>query len=94
MMSADESRVGSASKRRKGKFYVMEVAPASDFRYDLLNDQTLFSGGPPIFVPPPGQRGFRNYPETPVFRFDGRITCDFELYSFYWFISDRMKTRS
>jgi hypothetical protein len=83
---------GRIHKKRKRKFYVIEAAPASDFSYDLLNDQTLFSDGPPIFVPPPGQRGFRNYPETPVFRFNGRNTRDFEVYSFYWFISDRMKT--
>jgi hypothetical protein len=45
-------------------------------------------------VPPDGRRGFRNYPDVPVFVSDkrlGRIHWDFENYCGYWFISDRMK---
>jgi hypothetical protein len=46
-------------------------------------------------VPPRGRRGFRNYPELPVFLCDpklGRIHRDFEGYSGYWLISDAMKS--
>jgi Protein of unknown function (DUF1629) len=79
------------------RFYAVrfQVGPrGSGFR--LLNDERLFSsGGPLTFVQPPGQRGFRNYPETPVFLADsklGRTHRDFEGYSGYWFISDHMKS--
>ena len=78
------------------RFYAVrfQVGPrGSGFR--LSNDERLFSsGGPLTFVRPPGQRGFRDYPETPVFLADsklGRTHRDFEGYSGYWFISDRMK---
>jgi hypothetical protein len=76
-------------------FYIMTgttTARASGFK--LLNERTLFHGGPPIFAPPPGRRGFRDYPEPPVFLADarlGRIDREFEEYCGYWFVSDRMK---
>jgi hypothetical protein len=35
--------------------------------FKLQNGETLFHRGPPIFVPPDGRRGFRNYPDVPVF---------------------------
>jgi hypothetical protein len=63
--------------------------------FRLLNGERLFKGGPPTFVPPRGRRGFRNYPELPVFLCDpklGRIHRDFEGYSGYWLISDAMKS--
>jgi uncharacterized protein DUF1629 len=63
--------------------------------FKLLNGETLFHGGPGIFVPPPGRRGFRNYSVMPVFLCDkrlGRIDRDFEEYCGYWLITDRMKT--
>ena len=78
------------------KFYLVRhrvVSNASGFK--LQNGKTLFHGGPPIFVPPDGRRGFRDYPDVPVFISDkrlGRIHWDFEEYCGYWFISDRMKT--
>lgn len=46
-------------------------------------------------VPPEGRRGFRDYPEIPVFLSDpklGRIERDFEVYCGYWFISDKMRS--
>jgi hypothetical protein len=84
----------SSAKKRK-YYFVTTGRAAKGTGYRLLNGSELFGGGPPIFVPPPGQRGFRNYPETPVFLADarlGRIHRDFEINTGYWFISDRMKT--
>ena len=60
-----------------------------------LNEKDLFGSGARIFVPPPGQRGFRQYPARPKFLADpkvGRVHRDFEELHDYWFISDRMKT--
>lgn len=87
---------GSAHQGRKRKLYmVTKRSSGGVFGYELSNNQTLFSGGPCIFLPPPGNRGFRNYPEMPVFIAGGkrgqRTGRDFEQYSVYWFISDRMK---
>lgn len=62
--------------------------------FKLSNGPELFRGGPPIFVPPQGRRGIREYSETPVFLADprrGRIDRDFEIDTGYWLISDRMK---
>jgi hypothetical protein len=87
------SATGRSAKMRK--FYIVSYTRATRASgFELLNGRALFQGGPPIFVPPPGHRGFRDYPETPVFLSDprlGRIDRDFEEYCGYWFISDRMK---
>jgi Protein of unknown function (DUF1629) len=86
-------KAGRSAKKRK--FYIVTYTVATRATgFKLLNGRTLFHGGPPIFVPPPGRRGFRDYPETPVFLCDarlGRTNRDFEEYCGYWFISDRMK---
>src|ERR1700722_3628874 len=91
-------RATPSTRRRvmRRRFYAVrfQVGPrGSGFR--LLNGERLFDGGPSTFVPPLGQRGFRDYPETPMFLADpklGRTHRDFEGYSGYWFISDRMKS--
>jgi hypothetical protein len=79
----------------KRKFYVVTgVISTRGGGLELLNGETLFHGNPPIFVPPPGRRGFRDYPVAPVFLSDkklGRTDWDFEGYCGYWLISDRMK---
>jgi len=83
------------SPTKKKKFYFVTTARATKGTgYRLLNGSELFREGPPIFVPPPGRRGFRSYRETPVFLCNprlGRIDRDFEIDTGYWFISDRMK---
>lgn len=86
------SKSPPAPSKRRRKFYIVEPLPAADFYYSLSNKQALFAGGPPFFMLPEGGRGFRDYPEIPVFLFYGKTSRDFELFSFYWFISDRMKT--
>jgi hypothetical protein len=81
---------------RKRKFYIIgsgRVSRASGF--EVLNGDRLFKVGPHTFLPPPGCRGFRDYPERPVFLADpklGRIHRDFEEYSGYWFVSLKMKS--
>jgi hypothetical protein len=84
---------GSPPKRA---FYSVATARGSrGAGFRLLNGPELFRGGPPIFVPPPRRRGFRDYAEAPVFLADprlGRIDRDFEIDTGYWFISDRMKS--
>jgi hypothetical protein len=86
---------GTRRTAKRRTFYIMTgttTARASGFK--LLNERRLFHGGPAIFVPPPGRRGFRDYPELPVFLSDvrlGRNDRDFEEDCEYWFISDRMK---
>ena len=81
-------------KRRK--FYRVtrkHVARGSGF--ELLNGAALFTEHPKALLPPLGQRGFREYPEMPVFLADARLGLihrDFEEYSGYWFISDGMRT--
>jgi hypothetical protein len=86
---------GTGRSAKKRKFYMVSYTMATRASgFKLLNARTLFQGGPPIFVPPPGERGFRAYPETPLFLCDarlGRTNRDFEEYCGYWFISDRMK---
>jgi hypothetical protein len=83
--------VPGAGRVKKRKFHIVTnsiVSRASGF--ELLNERTLL----PFLKPPPGRRGFRDYPETPVFFCDpraGRTNWDFEEYCGYWFISDRMK---
>jgi hypothetical protein len=45
--------------------------------------------------PPPGRRGFRDYPEAPCFLFDkgvGRLPQDLEEVGNYWLVSDRTKS--
>jgi hypothetical protein len=84
------------SSAKKRKFYYVTTARATrGTGFRLLNGPELFRGGPSIFVPPPGRRGFRSYSETPIFLSDsrlGRIHRDFEINTGYWFISDRTKT--
>src|SRR5258708_26827701 len=60
----------------------------------LLNEDEVFRDGPGILSPPEGRRGFRDYPVTPIFLADeksGRIDRDFEIYSGYWLITEKMK---
>jgi hypothetical protein len=80
---------------KKRSFYLMCDQRATRAPgYELANRKTLFRDGPPIFVPPLGRRGFRDYPETPLFRFDtriGRPVQDFHEFCGFWFVSDRTK---
>jgi len=83
-------------KLKERKFYIVRKKVAHRaFGFQLLNKKTIFDAGPHIFVPPQGKRGFRQYPESPIFLSDpklGRIHWDFEEYCGYWFISEKTKS--
>ena len=96
--TADQSsspRQPAKGARKKRRRYIVTVKTGDKgMGFELLNDKALFADGPKLVAPPPGQRGFRQYPEPPLFRADpklGRIDWDFEEYVGYWLISDRMK---
>jgi hypothetical protein len=88
-----ERAAGRARKKRR--FYIVyPKVTGRGLGYRLLNADTLLVDGAAIITPLPGRRGFRNYPETPVFLADpkdGPIDWDFRTYSAYWLISDAMK---
>jgi len=86
----------SSRRPKQRKFYIVSgkkaISRASGF--ELHNEEALFQGRLPIFVNSPGPRGFRDYPEVPLFIADkrrGRIHWDLEEFANCWFISDRMK---
>jgi Protein of unknown function (DUF1629) len=61
--------------------------------FALENEAKLLQGRP-ILGPDPGKRGFPPYPEMPRIVIDrklGRAPTDFEEYSEYWLVSDRLK---
>jgi hypothetical protein len=82
---------------KRPKFYrITEKTVGRGSGFELLNGRALFREHPKALPPPRalhpplGQRGFREYPEMPVFLVGAQIR-DFAEYSGYWFISDRMK---
>jgi hypothetical protein len=90
---ADTTRRESRSSARK--FYKM----GPDFGFDdaagfeIENEARLLQGMR-ILGPPPGRRGFPNYPAPPRVLIDerlGRPLLDLEQYSEYWLISGRAK---
>jgi hypothetical protein len=86
------ARAEHANKARQ--FYVVSHIWVRRFGFEFLNEEAVFAGGPPIFAPVPSGRGFRDYPEAPLFLADakkGRIDRDFEPFDGYWLISERLK---
>jgi hypothetical protein len=74
-----------------------EIAPDWRLRraagFVLENESRLLQGRS-ILGPEPGKRGFPPYPEPPRILIDlklGRAPTDFEQYSEYWLVSDRLK---
>src|SRR5277367_4173179 len=62
---------------------------------ELMNEVALFPRGARIFQTPEGRRGFLQYTEAPLFRFDprfGRAMTDMEPLHGFWLVSDRAKT--
>jgi hypothetical protein len=79
-------------RKRQRKFYVIEDALAGNFPY-RHSDGRIFADGTSLLHRPKEGRGFQRTVETPTFRFIGRQPQrDFWRFTFYWFISDRMKT--
>jgi hypothetical protein len=61
----------------------------------LLENRLSLAPDEKALRPPPGRRGFRDYPEVPRFLFDkklGRLPRDLELFGNYWLVSDRTKS--
>ena len=96
-MSIEETKPAAHGRApRKRKFFIVDASTASRASgFELTNGANLFTRGPPILCPPDGRRGFRDYPELPVFVADpkrGRLHWDLEVYSGYWFVSEQMKS--
>lgn len=60
----------SRSRTRKRKFYTLSARYGMGFR--LLNGDRLFAGGP-WSLWSRGERGFREYPEAPIFLADAKL---------------------
>jgi Protein of unknown function (DUF1629) len=98
MMAARNSR-GTAGRTPKSiprSFFL--VTPNWRFRttagFAFENESALLLKGQITLRPEPGRRGFPDYPEPPRIVIDpklGRHPSDFEEYSGYWLISDRLK---
>jgi hypothetical protein len=61
----------------------------------LLENRLSLAPDEKALRPPPGRRGFRDYPEVPRFLFDkklGRSPRDLEQSGNYWLVSDRTKS--
>jgi hypothetical protein len=90
--------LGSSTRRTSGtgrRFF--RIAPDRRLRgpagFALENEAKLLQGRP-ILGPETGKRGFPSYPEPPRIVIDrklGRAPTDFEQYSEYWLISQRLK---
>jgi len=97
IMSSDEVKpVARRRKPRKRKFYHMsfDYGRGGMPGYLLQNLERLAPDEHGL-VTPPGQRGFRKYPEPPCFLLDkkaGRLPTDLELFHAYWLVSDRTKS--
>jgi Protein of unknown function (DUF1629) len=61
----------------------------------LLENRLSMAPDEKALRPPPGRRGFQDYPEAPRFLFDksaGRLPLDLEEVGVYWLVSDRTKS--
>jgi hypothetical protein len=98
-MTADE--MGDTSKRARKpkarKFYVIgpSLRAGGASGYEIENEGKLLEGRLAL-GPPPGRRGFPDYPEPPRLRIDKKLGSrppgDLQVYGEYWLISDAMKT--
>lgn len=63
--------------------------------FELKNHDALFRKPDVMMMPPPGRRGFRDYPELPLFVANkrGRLHWDLDTpVPYYWMITERMKS--
>src|SRR5262245_33669829 len=79
------------------RFYEMTTRTTSGVDgFELANEDALFQKPDVMMLPPPGRRGFRDYPEPPLFIADarkGRLHWDLERpIPYYWLITERMKS--
>lgn len=90
--SPKRRRVGTGKAR---KFYLMGLScRGGKVGWKMENEATLLMGKLAL-IPPPGQRGFPDFPELPHLVFDKalgrRPPRDLERYHDHWLVSDRMK---
>jgi hypothetical protein len=87
---------GTRRSAKKRKFYEMAYTNVSTpGGYELMNKPALFPAGARMFLTRKDRRGFREYTEMPLFRFDtrlGRAITDMEPIHGFWLVSDRAKT--
>ncbi|HEX3504923.1 MAG TPA: DUF1629 domain-containing protein [Xanthobacteraceae bacterium] len=80
---------------KKRKFYVMtQKYGTRGTGYRLVNKDELLGNSRQILAPPIERRGFQDYLATPIFLSNsklGHTDRDFQIYSGYWFVSDRMR---
>jgi Protein of unknown function (DUF1629) len=96
MTSDNMKPVTRKRKPRRREFYLMT------FDYNrqgkkgyLLENLPSLAPDEKAIRPPPGRRGFRDYPEPPRFLFDksvGHLPQDLEQFGNYWLVSDRTKS--
>ena len=63
--------------------------------FELKNHDALFRKPDVMMMPPPGRRGFRDYPELPLFVADkrGRLHWDLDTpVPYYWMVTEKMKS--
>jgi len=85
------------SKEKLMKFWRVDCRMFSrSVGFEMLNEDTLIKGtGLIIVAPPPGKRGFHDFPEAPKLLIDkrlGRPLRDMEIYTHYWLISPAAKS--
>ena len=107
-MTGQSARQTAKQRKPKArKFYIISYGFAhklADFEVEnldalLATSRALYpplSLGASALYPPPGRRGFPDYPEKPRVaigkRRNGPPPSDIELYHSYWLISDRLKS--
>jgi hypothetical protein len=79
------------------RFHIMDNRAASRAAgFELANRAALLQKPDVMMMPPPGRRGFRDYPEPPLFIADarkGRLHWDLDrVVPYYWFVSAPMKS--
>jgi Immunity protein family (Imm11) len=86
-----------ARKPKARKFYVIgpSLRAGGASGYVIENEAKLLQGQ--LFLgPPPGRRGFPDYPEPPRLRIDKKLGSrppgELQVYGEYWLVSDPMKT--
>jgi hypothetical protein len=94
--SGFSSKSGRVKRQSEGrKFYKVSIKSGGGrIGLELENKAAIIPTGRYVLIPPPGQRGFPVFEETPCFVFDkrrGRMPRDLEEFHDYWLVSDRMK---
>jgi tetratricopeptide (TPR) repeat protein len=79
------------------RFYFMTTRTVSRAAgFELTNRAALFQEPDVMMMPPPGRRGFRDYPELPLFVADkkkGRLHWDLDqAVPYYWLVTEKMKS--